>query len=237
MGTLRRALILAPMNSELRPIVRYARARESGADDLALYRGRAGDVEVAVVQLGVGPASARSVTERALRHFSADHVLVSGIAGGMHPRLAIGTVVVPEEIMDVASGRRYQASPMEGVELRGIVATTDHLMVDPGRLADLQDLGVLAVDMESSGVAGACETAGVPWTTFRVVSDRPDEGLADEAVMALLRPDGTADVAAALRLMVRHPSRIPGLVRLARDSSMAASKSARAALGALGWRP
>ena len=45
--------------------------------------------------------------------------------------------------------------------------------------------------------------------------------------MSFLRPDGTSDVAAAVRLMMVHPSRIPGMVRLARDSSMAASKAAR----------
>jgi hypothetical protein len=92
------------------------------------------------------------------------------------------------------------------------------------------------MEMESSGVAAACQDAGVPWTTFRVISDRPDDGLTDDSIMSLLRPDGTSDVGAAMRFMLRHPRRIPGMVRLGRDSSMAASKAARSALGALGWK-
>jgi adenosylhomocysteine nucleosidase len=232
---LRRALVLAPMTNELRPIVKYARAKRTRVDGLTAYTGRAGDVEVVVVQAGVGPASSRKVTERALECFPVDHVLVSGIAGGLHPDLSIGTVVVPEEVLDLASGERYTSSPMDGVQRRGLIATADHLIMDEQQLADIAGMGVVAMEMESSGVAAACLGAGVPWTTFRVISDRPDDGLTDDAIMSLLRPDGSADVAAALRLMLRHPGRIPGMVRLGRDSSMATAKAARASLGALGW--
>jgi hypothetical protein len=122
-----------------------------------------------------------------------------------------------------------------GVPRKGLVATADHPIVDPERLGELEALGVMAVEMESSGVATACEAAAVPWTTFRVIGGRPDEHLTDAAIMSLLRPDGTADVARGLRLMTAHPTRIPAMVRLGRDSSMAASKAARATLGAVGW--
>jgi uridine phosphorylase len=177
------------------------------------------------------------VTARALDCFPPiDHVLVSGIAGGLHPDLTIGTVVVPEAVLDVGSGLRYESSPMEGVQRTGLVTSADHLIMDESLLAEFQRQGVVAMEMESSGVAAACQDAGVPWTTFRVISDRPDDGLTDDTIMTLLRPDGSPDVGAALRLMARHPGRVPGMLRLGRDSSMAASKAARNALGALGWR-
>jgi len=237
MVTLRRALVLAPMTSELRPVVKYAKARRSQVGDLTVFTSRVGEVEVVATKLGVGPASARSVTEMALSHFPVDHVLVCGIAGGLDPNLTKGTVVIPGVVMDLGSGHRYHAAPMDGVQPKGIVATADHLVTDEAQLADLQARGVVAMEMESSGVAAACERAEVPWTTFRVIADRPDEGLTDDVIMSLLRPDGTSDVAAALHLMFRHPGRIPGMMRLARDSSMAASKAARVALGSLGWAP
>lgn len=233
MGKLRRVLILAPMRSELRPIVKYARAHRSKADDLRVFAARVGEIEAVAVQIGVGPEPARRTTERALGLLEADHVLVSGIAGGLHPDLTIGTLVVPEAVVDVSSGRRFESAPMEGVERKGLVGTADHLIMDEERLAHLQELGVVAMEMESSGVAAACDAAGVPWTTFRVIADRPDDGLTDDAIMSLLRPDGTSDVMAAVRLMMLHPSRVPDMLRLARDSSMAASKAARAALRAL----
>jgi adenosylhomocysteine nucleosidase len=234
--TPRRALIAVPMNSELRPVVKLSRADRRQADGHTVYAGRAGPVDVVIVRIGVGPASARRAAEWALAHFDVDHVVVCGIAGGLAPDLGVGSVVVPETVMDVASGNRYGSAPMNGVERKGLVATADHLILDEGRLGELEALGVVALEMESSGVAAACEAAGVPWTTFRVISDRPDQHLIDAAMMSLLRPDGTADVAAALRLLASHPKRIPAMARLGRDSSRAAAKAARTALTALGWR-
>ncbi len=231
MAALRRVLVLAPMASELRPLIRYARARRSEGDGLTVHRGRVGDVDVLAVRCGVGPGSSRRTTERALASLSVDHVVVTGIAGGLS--LPVGAAVVPDAVLDVASGRRYVSAPMAGVERQGLIATVDRLVTDADPLADLRAQGVVAVEMECSGVAAACEAVAVPWTAFRVISDRPDDGLTDDAVMSLLRPDGTSDVGAALRLVLRHPNRVPDLVRLARDSSAAASQAARRVVGAL----
>jgi adenosylhomocysteine nucleosidase len=234
---LKRALILAPMTSELKPLLRYTRARRAEGDDRFSYTGRAGDVDLVIARLGVGPAPARLVTARALTVHPVDHVLVSGIAGGLDPDLSVGSVVVPDTVVDLASGQRFRAAPLARVTPVGLIGVSDRLITDDKQLAALRAQGVVALEMESSGVAAACEEAGVPWTTFRVIGDRPDEGLTDDSVISLLRPDGTADTLAAIRFMITHPGRIGGLVRLARDSSMAASKAARTTLSALGWRP
>ena len=50
MTTVRRALLLAPMSSELRPVVKYAHAHRTRWASLTVYTGRAGDVEVVVTQ-------------------------------------------------------------------------------------------------------------------------------------------------------------------------------------------
>ncbi|MBO0730517.1 MAG: hypothetical protein J2P57_14760, partial [Acidimicrobiaceae bacterium] len=139
-------------------------------------------------------------------------------------------------VMDLTSGQSFGAAPMAGVTRAGIVGVTDRLITDETELAALQEQGVVALEMESSGVAAACDEVGVPWTTFRVISDRPDEGLLDDSILTFLRPDGTIDAMAGIRFLLTHPGRIPGLTRLARDSSNAASKAARTALEALGWR-
>jgi nucleoside phosphorylase len=142
--------------------------------------------------------------------------------------------VVPEIVMDLPSGQRYASARLGDTERTGVVATAGDLILDPVRLGELEALGVIAMEMESSGVAAACQAAKVPWTTFRVISDRPDENLIDAAMMSVLRPDGTVNVAQVLRLMITRPKRIPAMVRLGRDSSMAAAKAARTALTALG---
>jgi adenosylhomocysteine nucleosidase len=192
-----------------------------------------GEVEVVIAQLGVGPAVARATTDWALTRFTVDHVVVSGIAGGLHPDLGVGAVVTPQSILDLGSGRRYEAWPLGNTPAKGIVATTDRLIVDESRLRSLRAAGVLALEMESAGVAAACEEASVPWTAIRAIGDRPDQNLTDDAMLSLLRPDGTTHLAGALRLCATNPGRIGAMIRLARDSSMAASVVARAVLNAI----
>jgi len=230
-----RALLMAPMTSELKPLVRYARAVRFERDGVRAFHARLGPVQVVMTQAGVGPAVARAATARALEAFPSDHVVVCGIAGGLDPALPVGSVMIPEVVLDLASGQRYTAAALGATTRAGTIGVADHLITDPGRLEELRDDGVAALEMESSGVAAACEAVGVPWSTVRVIGDRPDEGLTDDAVMSFLRPDGTADAPAAIRFLLSHPARIPGLMRLGRDSSKAAAAAARTALRALGW--
>jgi len=229
----RRALVLTPMRRELRPVVAYARARRTRTAGLTAYTARVGGVEVLIARLGVGKESSRTVADRLLATFEVDHVLISGIAGGIMPGLSIGTLVVPETVMDLDTGKRYESAQIAGVERRGIAATTDRLITNKEEIERLRALGVVAVDMESSSVAAACEVAGLPWTAFRAISDHPEHQLADRTLLSLLRDDGSTDVVSAAKFMVRHPRRVPGVMRLARDSSTAASQAARRTLEAI----
>ncbi len=230
-------LILAPMSLERRPLVKQSGARRARIWGRTVYTAKVGETEAVIAQLGVGPAVARRTTEWALAHFSVDHVVVSGIAGGLHPDLGVGAVVVPESVLDVARGRLYHPWPLGQLEPRGIVATTERLIVDDRDLDRLRADGVLALEMESSGVAEACEAAAVPWTTIRVIGDRTDQNLTDDSLLTLLRPDGTTRLAAAFRLTAANPRRVGAMMRLGRESSMAASAAAGLALDALRHRP
>src|SRR5690348_7986121 len=68
-GKVRRALIAVPMRSELRPVVKLVHARPHQVDGRTVYAGRVGMAQVQIVQIGVGPASARRVTGWALKQF------------------------------------------------------------------------------------------------------------------------------------------------------------------------
>jgi adenosylhomocysteine nucleosidase len=221
------------MSIELRAVVKPLGARPSMIDGVKVFTGRQGVVDVMTAQIGVGPVAAARSTERLLDRVVVDQVVVSGIAGGIDSTATIGSVIVPEIMLDVASGREYRPSPLGTLERAGTVGTVDELIMDPLRLAALVEQGVTALEMESTAVASACEARGIPWTVIRVVSDRPDDGLTEDAVMDVLRPDGSTDIGAALRLLVAKPSRIPRFIRLGRDASMAARRAGTTALGAL----
>jgi nucleoside phosphorylase len=182
--------------------------------------------------IGVGPEAARRSAEQLLDAGSFDHVVVTGIAGGIGPGVAIGDLVTPEEVEDLGNGRRYRPRTLGRHRPGGTVATTHELIVDDERIATLVRRGIVALDMETSAVAAVCEERSVPWSVFRVVSDRPEDGLLDHGVFELLEADGTVHPGRTLRYVVARPSRVRHLARLARDAGGAARKAALATLSA-----
>ena len=82
-------------------------------------------------------------------------------------------------------------------------------------------------------MAQVCEEAGVPWSVYRGISDRPDEHIVDQAVFALSKPDGSADPAALAAYLARDPRRAKALAHLNRCMKAAAPAAAEAAFADL----
>ena len=228
----RRVLLLAPMRSELQPIVREL-SMGAPSGDPAIHRGKVGDTEVLATTIGVGPAAAARTTASLLLAETVDHVVVCGIAGAVGPDMRIGEVIVPGVVIDGSTGRSLTPDPLGAVKPSGAILTVGELVIDPTEVGKLEQDGVVALDMESSAVGIVCRRLGVPWTVFRSISDRAGDGMVDDMVLGMLNENGSANVGAAIRLVLLHPGRIPGLIRLARDSGVAARAAAKAAVTAV----
>jgi adenosylhomocysteine nucleosidase len=227
--TLRRVAVLAPMPSELAPLRRPLALRPSGG---GLFSGASGGVEIAAAIAGVGTAAAARAAERVLGAVAADHVLVVGVAGGIGAGSAVGALVVPERVLDVATGALHRPTPLGDVVPRGVLATADGILAQDA-IARLAAGGAIAVDMETAAIAGVCEARGLPWSVFRGISDRADDGSTDAAIFALLGADGRPDLPAVARFLATKPHRIPQLVRLGIGTRRAAGTAAAALLQAL----
>jgi nucleoside phosphorylase len=107
--------------------------------------------------------------------------------------------------------------------------TTDGLFSDEEAWRPILEAGFGAVDMEAAGVAEVCEREGVEWSVYRGISDRPDENIVDQAVFALSKPDGSADLVAVGKYLARDPRRAKALAHLNRCMELAANVAARAA--------
>ncbi len=217
------------MKPELKPLVRKLSLQRDGE----VHVGRAGDVEVVAVLIGIGVRAAADATERLLDTTDVDLALVVGIAGGVGPDLEIGDVVVPERVVDHTSGTEYRPAPLGGVDVGGALLTTDGLIVDDAVIADHVARGVVALDMEASAVAAVCERRGCSWSVIRAISDRPRDGMVDDAVFGLAGPDGSPNLGAVAKFVAAKPSRVRDLARLARDMNTATNAAADAAIRAL----
>jgi adenosylhomocysteine nucleosidase len=221
------------MPSELRPLVRPLALRRQGSGGRDLHRGGIGRVEVVATRTGIGPAAGRRAAERVLDATAVDHLVVVGIAGGIGASVAIGDLVVPEQVVDLATGTRHHPCPLGPIPLRGVLVTSDGLLSDLEAIRRLGGRGVVAVDMESAAIVAVCEARGIPCSVFRGISDRADDGSVDEAIFGLTRPDGSANLAAVARLLLSRPQRMPQLVRLARGMHLATRVAASAAVSAI----
>ncbi|MCU1380558.1 MAG: nucleoside phosphorylase [Acidimicrobiales bacterium] len=223
------------MPNELKAVVRaFSLGRDGELGGLPCFRGEHDDVEIVATRTGIGPQLAVEAAERLLRSGPFERVVVSGIAGGIEGVTVVGELVVPEDVVDAATGERFRADPPAGVTVAGTIHTVDAdgYGITQEAIAALRASGIVALDMETAAVARACRDHGVPWVAFRAISDLAGDQSLGEVVMTLVNPDGSPRVGAGLAFLLRHPGRVPRMVRLAREAEAAAATAARAAAAA-----
>lgn len=231
--TRRRVAVLAPMPSELRPLIPRLGLARSGPRGPLPFRGAAGRSEVVAALTGIGMEAGATAARRILDETDFDHLVVVGIAGAIGGSVEVGDLVVPETVANRETGEAFRPVPIGGHAPRGVLVSSDAFgtsLVEARRLAER---GVVAVDMETAAIASVCEQRGCPWSVFRAISDRADDGSIDRAVLALVGSDGRPNLAAVARFVLRRPGRISHLVRLARGARIATRVAADAASAAL----
>ena len=182
---------------------------------------------------GIGTALAGAATARLLDAIDVEWVVVVGITGAIDDVTPIGSLVLPEQVVNAADGSMYRPTPLHGGTAHGTMWTTDELVTDQATHADLRSRGVVSLDMETAAIAQVCDERGIAWSVVRAISDRAADGSVDAEIAGLTRADGTANLGAVARYLVRHRDAVPRLMRLARGSNLAATRAATAAIEAV----
>jgi len=229
-----RIAILAPMRSELRPLVRLLSLKQSRSGDRNLFWGTLGCVEVVATTTGIGTRAAALTAERVLDSILVQQLVVVGIAGGIGPSVSIGDLVVPELVVDLATGAEYRPTLIGDTKVRGTLATSNKVLSDRAEATRLERQGVIAVDMETASIAAVCESRACPWSVFRAISDHAGDGSTDPAMLGLAGPDGEPTVPALVWFVLTNPRRIAYLVRLGHGLKLATNAAASGAVSALG---
>ena len=158
-----------------------------------------------VIKSGIGKAdAARAATEFILTEHP-DCIINSGCAGGLAPSVAVGDTVLGAQTAyhDVWFGEGNLPGQVQGLPQRfdadpallraalslqtaqpvhsGLICTGDQFLTSPED--DARVLGIypdaLACDMESAAIAQVCRHYGVPFLSFRMISD--DHGSGQDA--------------------------------------------------------
>src|SRR5579859_3600866 len=139
-------------------------------------------------------------------------IISFGIAGGLDPRLPVGTPVIASAVLGGEG-----ALPTDGrwsSHLRrifpdahyGRILGSDEPVADTGEKASaFRRTGAAIVDMESHLAAITARRLGVPFAVVRVVAD-PAGRAVPQCALDGMRPDGSADALAVLRATARRPA-------------------------------
>jgi adenosylhomocysteine nucleosidase len=183
---------------------------------------RSGD-RIRVLVTGVGSARAARALNDALRQQVPALVLTCGFAGGLRPGLACGTVVCSDD---------DEAGLAAAFSALGAVPVTFHCSpriaitaLEKRRLH--AETGADAVEMESGMIRQICRDHQIPSATLRVISDSAEQDLPLD-FNTLLNERGRLRLGRLVVALLRSPAKVAGLLRLQRQTRLAARNLARA---------
>jgi adenosylhomocysteine nucleosidase len=220
------------MPMELRPLTKRLGLERATVGGGPARTGTLDGRDVVGIVTGMGTELATAGIRRLLDAVTPVQVLVVGITGAVDDDTPIGALVLPERIIDHATGREHRHHLLGPGEVHGAMWTTD-VITKAHELPALIDQGVVSLDMETAAIAQECEAREVPWTVFRAISDRATDGSIDDEVFHLSHQDGTPDPKAVLRYALRHPLRVPGLAKMGKGAAKATQVAADAAIAAV----
>ena len=148
------------------------------------FRGKTGDNEIILQQCGIGKVNSAIGATELINNYAPEIVISSGVAGGADVSLEVTDVVVGTECCyhDAYCGTECAMGQVLGMPAsfkapEWIVEKAKAVSCGPRIHAGLIVSGdfpnAMAVDMESCSIAQTCHIYGVPFISFRIISDIP----------------------------------------------------------------
>ena len=170
---------------------------------IGYLKGCVGENEIILRQCGIGKVNAALGAAELIRAFAPDVMVSTGVAGGIDCCLGVMDVVVSTSIVyhDVWCGMGCEYGQVQGMPAvfvadeamcraaqslnddadnatrihAGLICTGDQFITNRDELDKIKGNfpAGLAVDMESAAIAQTCHIYGVPFVSFRIISDTP----------------------------------------------------------------
>lgn len=180
-----------------------ADARQCEKGGISYLVGNISSNEIVLRQCGIGKVNAAVGTAELIRSFAPDAIVSTGVAGGIDVSLSVMDVVVSSSIVyhDVWCGMGCEYGQVQGMPAvfaadeklcsvatslnrhpenvtrihAGLICTGDQFITSRDELDKIKTNfpAGLAVDMESAAIAHTCHIYGVPFVSFRIISDTP----------------------------------------------------------------
>jgi len=174
---------------------------------------------------GMG-GTAATQSARSLVEAGAQALVSWGMAGGLDPAFAPGTIFLPSEVASpdgaavIATDQRWRErlgarlTPGNRPVLQGRLLTSAKAVgTQADKAALLRQTGAAAVDMESLAIAEVARSRQLPFLAIRIIVDGAADTL-PRAVTAAADSEGHLQVWRLLGALARTPGELPALIRL-----------------------
>ena len=175
-----------------------------------------------VILVGMGKRNAERAIRAALAEDRPDLVLTCGLAGGLRPDLATGTVI-------------FAADPETGLEPALLAAgakparfcCAERVIITAAEKQALRgSTGADVVEMESEPIRAICRQQKIPSATVRVIQDTAQEDLPLDFNQLMTAEQKMSYRKLGLAL-VKSPEKVGSLLRLQKQTQAAAGKLAQ----------
>ncbi|KFZ38340.1 5'-methylthioadenosine nucleosidase [Shewanella mangrovi] len=176
-------------------------AKTSTIAGIEFVEGELAGKQVVITRSGIGKVAAAMATTMVIEHFNVDAVINTGSAGGFVDSLAIGDIVISNEVryhdVDVTAfgyeigqmaqqpaafkadealkqAARNAISSLGDVKtIEGLICTGDSFICDPARTAVMRQHfpTIAACEMEGAAIAQVCHQFATPFVVIRSLSD------------------------------------------------------------------
>lgn len=192
--------VIVAMGAEFKLVAQLLTAPvQRQAGDFVFMEGMMEDKNIVLLQSGIGKVCSAVGTMEMIRNFQPDCIINTGVAGGIDAVLQVMDVVVGDKMVyhDVWCGEGNEYGQVQGMPAYylsdrklyetalklqtdvalhgGMICSGDRFITDRGELEDIKRHFPegLAVDMESGSIAQVCYMYGIPFLSFRMISDTP----------------------------------------------------------------
>jgi adenosylhomocysteine nucleosidase len=234
-----RVLVTFALENEFAPWQASHDFKPAKLGDLDVSVSDFASAQVTVALTGVGARQAALAASQIMRgEFDAfDCCISSGLAGGLQSNYGIGEVLAARSVFSEAvptdgatrlllcSAALVSFAAECGATVVEQFYSADHV-ISTAREKQVLSAKADAVEMESFEILREAQGAGVPAVAIRSISDTLDEDLPLD-MSEILTAEGQVSIPRVLGQVALKPQSLPGLVRLGKNSRVAAQSLSR----------
>ncbi len=187
-------------------------------------------VPVVLVRSGMGRERARRALVEVADKWDLKEVISIGYAGALDPSLEVGDLVVADKIIEKNTSQTDQDVKSYSLNkeifnttaaVRGrILLTVDSIAATPQEKKRLREqYSAVAVDMETSALAGEAEARNLSFVSVRAITDTADQELID--CTHLVEEDGDVSKLKAGWHVLTHLGDLKSMIELRQHARMA----------------